>query len=364
MISFNPGPSQLSNSLKDQLQHLAMGNFLSISHRSQEFTTFFHEFLLQFRSVFKVPKTYHIFFVPSATAAMSIVIGNLSNRKTAHSVHGAFSDRFAQTAMEMGRKVQRLESRPDQPLAWRDWKLDSDIEILATTHNETSTGLMWPLPELEDLRKTYPEVLLAVDVTSSFGAVDFDLSQADVWFGSVQKVLGLPAGLGFMVVSPKAMSCAKNIKDKNLPGWMDFHTLQSYYQKNQTFETPSTLHLALLSEQLKDWDVEDIQKRTMKKAERIYSILQQDPIHWIPFIKEPHWRSITVACFDVENPDVWHEFAGRNGFVFGQGYGTLKSSQIRMANFPALTAVDFQMLFQTLRAWNPGIRCKKGGPAS
>ena len=39
------------------------------------------------------------------------------------------------------------------------------------THNETATGLAWPADEISALRAAWPEPLLVVDVTSSFGAL-------------------------------------------------------------------------------------------------------------------------------------------------------------------------------------------------
>jgi len=349
MITFNPGPSQISANIKDHLQHLAMGNFLSLSHRSGEFTSFFKTLQSRFRSAFSIPANYEFFFLPSATAAMSVAIGNLSRTTTTHLVHGAFSGRFASTAEEMGRKVNRIEAEPDQPIPWRQTNLGNESEFIAITHNETSTGLMWPLLEISELRQAHPNPILAIDVTSSFGAIPFDISQADVWFGSIQKVLGLPAGMGFIILSERAMQLSSQLGPKGLPAWLDLDKLQPYYEKHQTLETPSALHLALLSEQLADWDLEDIYGRTVKKAERMYSVFSQPPFGWKPFVKEPHWCSLTVVAFEVDQPTFWREQAQRGGFILGKGYGSWKDKHLRLANFPAHTAVDFQMLFQTLR---------------
>lgn len=349
MITFNPGPSQIAPAIQDFLQHLPMSNFLSLSHRSPEFIVFFDGLIRRMKRVFAVPEDYRIFFVPSATAAMSMTVGNLVKSHSTHFVHGSFSKRFAETSSQMGKTVCRFDSEPDKPVRWEEHHVPGETELIAITHNETSTGLMWPVSDIEALRKRWPEPILAVDVTSSFGAVVFQYDCADIWFGSVQKVLGLPAGLGFMIVSPRALDKAKSINQKSVPAWMDLNRLDELYMKPQTFETPSALHLAMLNRVLEDWDVQSVFSSTVKKAERLYSVLIQKPMNAVPFVKSPHWRSMTVACFEVENPEQWHELALAEGFVLGKGYGTWKKTQVRIANFPAHTAAHFQMLFQVLR---------------
>jgi phosphoserine aminotransferase len=349
MITFNPGPSQITPVIQDFLQHLPMGNFLSLSHRSPEFIDFFDGLIRRMKRVFAVPEDYRIFFVPSATAAMSMIVGNLVTSHSTHFVHGSFSERFAETSSRMGKNICRFDSDPDKPVRWEEREVPGESEMIAVTHNETSTGLMWPGSDLEALRKRWPDPILAVDVTSSFGAVPFQFHCADIWFASVQKVLGLPAGLGFMIVSPRAMEKSESMTRKELPAWMDLTRLDTLYRKPQTFETPSAIHLAMLNRVLEDWNVQDVFSSTVKKAERLYSVLIQEPMSAVPFVKSPHWRSTTVACFEVENPAHWHELALAEGFVLGKGYGTWKTSQVRIANFPAHTATHFQMLFQILR---------------
>ena len=349
MITFNPGPSQLSPLIRDAIQRIAMSDFLSLSHRSPEFTEFFHDLLIRFKTVFRILESYFLFFVLSAIAAMSILIGNLVEDQCTHFVHGAFSKRFAQTGEAMGRKVQAIITDPEVPVNWRDHQPQKGTEMIAVTHNETSTGLMWPLHEISELNQAFPNALLAVDVTSSFGAIPFHIPDADAWFGSVQKVLGLPAGLGFMVLSPRAMEKARSKKDMKVSGWMNLKILEEKYRKAQTFETPNALHLKLLDEQLVNWDLDDSFRLTMRKSKQMVSALTQAPMNWNPFIVEPHWRSLTVGCFNVDRPQYWHETARKHGFILGKGYGAWKNQCIRIANFPALTADHFQMLFYSLR---------------
>jgi phosphoserine aminotransferase len=54
-----------------------------------------------------------------------------------------------------------------------------------------------------------PDALIAVDATSSMAGVELDWQSADIWFASVQKCFGLPAGMAVMVCSPRALQYAE-----------------------------------------------------------------------------------------------------------------------------------------------------------
>lgn len=68
------------------------------------------------------------------------------------------------------------------------------------------------MEELAQIR-SMTNALIAIDATSWFGGVVFDWMLGDVWFASVQKCLGLPAGMGIMVCSPKALEKARKVND-------------------------------------------------------------------------------------------------------------------------------------------------------
>ena len=89
--------------------------------------------------------------------------------------------------------------------------------------------------------------MIAVDVTSTFGALRMDWSMADAWFGSVQKCVGLPAGLGFTILSPRAMDKARSRGGaRRVAGWQDVLHMAERLAVGQTVETPNVLGIALL----------------------------------------------------------------------------------------------------------------------
>ena len=91
-------------------------------------------------------------------------------------------------------------------MIWIEYEVPPDAEVICVTQNETSTACMVPEQSLVNLARRYPEKLMAVDVVSSCPDARVDYSLVDCAFFSVQKCFGLPAGLGVLMVSERAMS--------------------------------------------------------------------------------------------------------------------------------------------------------------
>ena len=199
-ISLNVGPSQISDAVARDIEEIARSGLLSESHRGPVVQAQLRDAVSALREAFEIPDTYEILFQPSATAAMETALRNGARASTFHFVQGAFSGRFAATADRLGLRTGTYETQWHVAPVPLDAVIDEDVELISVAHAETSAGQMWPREELAALRARHPEPLLCVDVTSSFGAMVMDWTIADYWFGSVQKCLGLPSGLGFAIV--------------------------------------------------------------------------------------------------------------------------------------------------------------------
>jgi phosphoserine aminotransferase len=291
-----------------------------------------------------IPADHVVLYQPSATAAMDAILRNCVARRSFHFVHGAFSRRFHTSGEEIGLDAVAAESEGGRAIPWRDANIPPGTELVAVTHNETATGLMWPGEELSALRAAHPEPLLAVDVTSSFGAMAMRWTDADVWFGSVQKCLGLPAGMGYLVVGPRAMAAARRLAPK-VSAWQSFAAMEEKMRSWQTIATPNVLAIALLARQMKRWDLARIERETREKA----ALLYRAEVGWTPYVEDAAWRSVTVACFRVEDPKRRIEKAAAAGFLLGSGYGELKASTVRVANFPAVAKGALERLLAALR---------------
>lgn len=128
---------------------------------------------------------------------------------------GYFSEAWGAMAGRLGLVVDRVAAdwRTGAPLEAVESALAADrnreIKALCVVHNETSTGLAFPVEALRPLleRLDHPALLL-VDTISSLGSLPFAMSAwgCDAVVGGSQKGLMLPAGMSFTAVSPRALT--------------------------------------------------------------------------------------------------------------------------------------------------------------
>ncbi|NTU46485.1 alanine--glyoxylate aminotransferase family protein [Candidatus Roizmanbacteria bacterium] len=354
---FTPGPSQLHPKLpvflKDALE-LQIG---SISHRSTAFHDLFEQTVCSLRLLLSIPDEYQIFFVSSATEAMERIIQNGVEQSTLHFVNGAFSKLFYQTAIDYQKKAQIREVTPGQGFDCASISIPPEAELLAFTHNETSTGVLFPLEDIYAIKQSHPEKLIALDLVSSSPCVPVDFQHIDYAFFSVQKAFGLPAGLGVMIVSPRGVEKAQALQNRGsvIGSYHSLIKLQQAAQKNETPETPNVLSLFLLNRVVKDFleeGIDAIQRKTIHKAQVLYDYFDAGTIHSC-FVKTARFRSPTVVVVEVNGgskPLI--DFLKTKGIVMGSGYKEFKEYHIRIANFPALSEKDIQHLLDSISEYN------------
>ena len=126
-------------------------------------------------------------------------------------VAGAFGQRWADQAAEMGFVVDRLEA------PWGEAAAPADVAAavrrapyagVLLTQNETSTGVLQDVGAIaRAVRGAAPETLLAVDAVSGFPAValPMDAWGVDAVVSGSQKAFMLPPGLAFVALGPRAL---------------------------------------------------------------------------------------------------------------------------------------------------------------
>jgi phosphoserine aminotransferase len=340
IVSFNPGPSYIDEQTQKDIIAIVESGFLALSHRGEKFSQISKQAIERLRSKMAIPEDYHIFYQPSATAAMETVLINCVKKQSFHFCHGAFSDRFFQTAKALGLAAHSFATPWNQPVIWREAVIPRSVEMIAITHSETSTGLMWPISAIQEVRECYKKALLAIDVTASFGAMVMPWEAADIWLGSVQKCLGLPSGLGFIVISPNAMDQARRLRNK-VPAWHRLEAMEKKMKTYQTVETPNMLEIALLARKMKRWNLTQIASQIREKAKLMDSIPH-------PYIADEKWRSLTIGNFFVKDPLRYHVLAKEQGIILGKGYGSLSTACIRLANFPQTNLKQFKKAINIL----------------
>jgi phosphoserine aminotransferase len=350
--NYTPGPSQLYFTVADHARHAFKNNIPSLSHRSKEFEKIVAFTNEQLRELLNLPADYAIFFTSSATEIWERCAENLIERSALLYVNGSFSTRFAEISEQVKKNVVRVQTEEGMGFSLPG-TIDTETDFVAVTHNETSTGVSWDLAEMHQIKKYYPNALVAVDAVSSLPYPAFDYNTIDTVFFSVQKAFGLPPGLGVWLANKACLHKAETLqKSGNIIGtYHSLPSLYSFYKKNQTPETPNTLGIYLLGKVAEDFNrrgVHILRKETEYKAALLYNALESHALLQ-PFVKENKHRSKTVIVATTgEHTQAISNFLMARGIQPGDGYGKNKATQLRFANFPAHSKEQVEFLVDTL----------------
>ncbi|MFZ9045002.1 MAG: aminotransferase class V-fold PLP-dependent enzyme [Cyclobacteriaceae bacterium] len=353
-IYFTPGPSQLYFSVEQHLKNAMREDIPSISHRSSQFSHIFSETTSYIKSLLGLSDQYHIFFTSSATEVWERISQNLIEKHSYHFVNGSFADKFTQIARQ--NKLNVTINNPGFGKPFELTEISKENELISVTYNETSAGFQFDNTHLEQLRKKYPQALIALDVVSVAPAVPIDFNLVDTAYLSVQKCFGLPSGLGVWIVNRRALDKAANLTTQYQGSYHSLTSLLTSSKKNQTPETPNVLGIYLLGKVAHDMlqkGKEMMHRDTAYKSALLYQAVEENP-NLSPFIQSSINRSKTVCIAKVKGKNHWllQQFE-KMGFILGEGYGEYKNDHIRIANFPTHSKEQVEYLSDLLKACRP-----------
>lgn len=349
MSNFYPGPSQLYLEIGAYLQEAFNAGILEMNHRSEAFMQLNAETKQLLKQQLNIPAAYEIVFVSSATECWEIISQSFIRQESCHFYNGAFGEKWFQYALKIHSKTIG-NAFPEEGIPKLKAVSDSN-ELLAFTHNETSNGTALPVSFQENVRKQFPNQLIAYDATSSMAGYALQWHHGDIWYASVQKCFGLPPGMAVMVVSPEAVARAKEINDDQY--YNSFNYMLANAQKHQTHHTPNITNIFLLNRTLKMREnIEVIHHDLAERKEEFFNMLTHYPL-LKNHITQGNLQSDTVFCIDVD-PELLKKLkksAADEGIIIGSGYGAFKTTSFRIANFPAISKSDFEKLSKFLGAF-------------
>lgn len=353
-IYFTPGPSQLYFTVEEHYKNAFKMQLGAISHRSSTFTDLYAHTESMIRTLLQVPDDYQVLFLSSATEIWERIVQNCVKETSLHYTYGAFSERFYQTALDYNKQAKEIkfEAGESPRFSPQDWS--SNTELIALTQNETSTGLCLPEAEIHAVR-AHSNAQIAVDAVSGLPYYQPDFNCIDHLYFSVQKGFGLPAGLGVWIISPKAIAQNKAMISAGIKtgSYHNLSELLEKAEKKQTPETPNVLSIYLLGKVMEDMltkGIEAIRRETVYKSTLLYETIKQIPyLH--EFVKEEKNRSKTtiVVQTEVDSSKIINSLKDK-GLIIGSGYGKYKNDHIRIANFPAHSKEQIELLSDLLIA--------------
>lgn len=344
MITFYPGPSKVYPQVPQYVQEAYHQGILSINHRSPEFVALSAQTIRLVKEKLRVPDDYTVFYTSSATECWEIISQSLVTHTSYHVYNGAFGAKWFRYAQQLQPQAEGLPFDPQQPLPIDRLRPPEKSDVICLTHNETSNGTALSADTLAAMRARYADTLIAVDATSSLAGVHLPIAQADLWYASVQKCFGLPAGLALLICSPKALALAHTRGEHS--HYNSLLYLQEQMENWQTTYTPNVLAIYLLMRTLEARaDIDAIERQTHERYTQWINFLSTlDILHLL--IEDPAVRSRTVIPVTSE-PDTIRRLrdqAKAAGIILGNGYGDLKPTTLRIANFPAIEAHEIAQL--------------------
>jgi phosphoserine aminotransferase len=294
-----------------------------------------------------IPEDYQVFFATSATECWEIIAQSLVLRESAHFHSGAFGEKWFDY-------TRKIKSAAHSITFDREATLQPDLSVrggdtICITQNETSNGTQVEVETIRAIGKAHPNHLMAIDATSSMAGIELDFTAADVWFASVQKCFGLPAGLAVMICSQRAIGRMTEVGERSHYNSLLF--VKEMMDKYQTNCTPNVMGIYLLMRVLKKMpSIARVDKQTRKRAAAWQDFIGGGKrIGYIVQNQQARSHTVVALTGSEDNLALLKEKARRKGFLLGEGYGALKKSSFRIANFPAIRDEEIRDLMKFLR---------------
>jgi phosphoserine aminotransferase len=351
MVSFYPGPSRIHDEIPSYVKAAVKEGVMSINHRSKEFVIISKKTVRLLRKKLIIPKDYTVFFTSSATECWEIIAQSLITEKSYHFFNGAFGKKWFEYTLAIQKNAEAIAFHREEEIVTSSFHTIYNKAVCCFTQNETSNGTQIHNKILKSFRIRNPNIIVAVDATSSMAGIKLDFKQADVWFASVQKCFGLPAGLALMICSPNAIKRSKEINENK--HYNSLVGIDNMMAKFQTTHTPNVLGIYLLMRVLEAMKpINEIHKETVRRYTK-WEFFFNESSDLKLFIKNPEVRSLTVLPIEAESKliEKIKRKAKDNGFLLGEGYGDLQNTTFRIANFPALKDKEIKNLQRFLNKY-------------
>jgi phosphoserine aminotransferase len=345
---FGSGPSKIRPEAVTALA--ASGpTYLGTSHRQEPVRRLVRRVRDGVALLFGAPDGYEVVLGNGgSTAFWDAAAFGLVRDRAQHLEFGEFSAKFAAAVRSAPWLSEPTVIRaPPGTLAYP--RAESDVDLYAWPHNETSTGVMAPVRRVDGAD---PDALLVVDATSAAGGLPMDPAQVDVYYFAPQKCFASDGGLWIALMSPPALARIEQItaSDRYVPAFLDLAIAVENSRKDQTYNTPAVATLFLLTEQI-EWLLGNggltfAVDRTTDSASRLYGWAEKSG-YTTPFVADPSHRSLVVGTVDFDSTvdaAVIAAVLRRHGIVDIEPYRRLGRNQLRVGMFPSVDPDDVEAL--------------------
>ena len=298
------------------------------------------------KKVLRTDKGHVMFFPGSGTGAWEAAITNTLNPgdKVLMARYGHFSTLWVDMAQRLGVNVEIIDIAwgAGVPVNEISRRLGSDakdeIKAVFVTHNETSTGVTSDIAAVRRaLDENFHDALLFVDGVSSIGSLDFRMDEweVDLVVAGSQKGLMLPAGLGILGVSEKAVQASKLSTMRR--AYFDFDDMLKMNKNGYWPYTPPTQLFHGLRASLNIIEAEGLENIVTRHTRLAQGVRHAIAAWGLDLVAEHQsLYSDTVSAIRVPNSvdarDVLHIAYEDFNTSFGSGLGPLNGKVFRIGH--------------------------------
>jgi aspartate aminotransferase-like enzyme len=338
---FIPGPINISPEIFTAMSRPMIG------HRMKEYAEL-HERVTTALKKLLFTEDRVFLSTSSAFGAMEGAIRNLTKTRCANFCNGAFSDKWHDVTLRCGKAADAIKVPWGEAITPElvDKTLSSGkYDCMTMIHNETSTGVMSPLPEIADIMRKYPDVVFVVDTVSSISALPIPVQKMgiDCCIFGVQKALALPPGLAVFTATEKALQRAATVENRGY--YFDFLEFANNDTKHNTPSTPCISLIYGLDCQLQRIFAEGLESRWNRHqlmAERTRNFVIE---HGFELFAPQGCRSVTLTCAkNSKKTDLaaLKQKLSARGYAFDDGYGKIKGETFRIAHMGDLQPAELE----------------------
>lgn len=346
-----PGPTGLPPSVR------SAGSRQMINHRGPEFAAMLDRILNGMQPYFGTTSDIAMITTAGTGGLEAAVVNTLSpgDRVLAVSI-GSFGDRFAKIARTYGAEVTKFQvdwGQAADPVALRaELERDADYKAILLTHNETSTSVMNPIPELATVvRELAPDALILVDSVSALGAVPFQMDAwgIDVVVTGSQKAWMAAPGLAMVAASERAWTAMETATMPRL--YLDLRAHREAHANGQTPFTPAIAVVYQVDEGLRLMGAEGAE-HVFARHEACAAAARAglEALGFDLFADQVHASRTVTAAIVPEGLD-WKTFNGAlkaRGVVLAGGQGRLAGKIFRLGHLGSVTVEEILGAMSTL----------------
>jgi aspartate aminotransferase-like enzyme len=338
-----PGPTALPPTVRE------VGSHQMINHRGPEFAAMLARIQAGMRPFFGTSGDVAVLSCAGTGGLEAAVVNTLSpgDRVLAVSI-GAFGDRFAKVAQVYGADVTKLDvewGRAAEPQQVREaLAAGGPYEAVLLTHNETSTGVMNPIPELAaTVRDASPETLILVDAVSSLGAVPFAMDDwgIDLVVTGSQKAWMSAPGLAMVAASERGWAAMETATMPRF--YLDLRKHRDSARDGQTPWTPAVAVVYQVDEGLRLMQAEGAERVFARHEACAAATRAGLAVLGFDLFADPEHASKTVTCVRIPDGTDWKQVNAevkRRGVVLAGGQGKLAGQVFRVGHLGSVTVEE------------------------